>query len=69
MKPPTLETMDTPEPTAPATGPAQAVVLALTTEASEEKAEALARALLERRLVACVSLIDLLSARIRKAYL
>lgn len=33
-----------------------AVVLALTTEADEGKAEALARALLDRRLVACVSL-------------
>lgn len=32
------------------------MVLALTTEADEQKAEALARALLEQRLVACVSL-------------
>lgn len=32
------------------------VALALTTEASADQAEALARALLERRLVACVSL-------------
>ena len=39
------------KPTTPAT-----LVLAITTEASEANAEALARALLERRLVACVSL-------------
>lgn len=38
-------------PTTPTT-----LVLALTTEASEARAEALARTLLERRLVACVSL-------------
>lgn len=36
--------------------PDAAVVLALTTEADEQKAEALAKVLLERRLVACVSL-------------
>ncbi len=52
MKTLAMKTMDTTEPTTPATS----VVLALTTAASEEKAEALARALLERRLVACVSL-------------
>ncbi len=48
----TMESMDTTDPTAPATG----VVLALTTEADEEKAETLAHALLKRQLVACVSL-------------
>ena len=39
------------QPSAPTT-----LVLALTTEAGEANAEALARALLKRRLVACVSL-------------
>ncbi|MFO8239111.1 MAG: divalent-cation tolerance protein CutA [Prochlorococcaceae cyanobacterium] len=37
------------------------LVLVLTTEADQERAEALARALLERRLAACVSLQPLLS--------
>lgn len=41
--------------------PPAAVVLALTTEASAAQAEALAQALLERRLVACVSLQPLRS--------
>jgi periplasmic divalent cation tolerance protein len=39
----------------------QALVLVLTTEASREQAEALALALLERRLVACVSLLPVQS--------
>jgi len=42
-------------------GEEQALVLALTTEASREQAEALALALLERRLVACVSLLPVQS--------
>jgi periplasmic divalent cation tolerance protein len=37
------------------------LVLALTTEADQERAEALARALLERRLAACINLLPLLS--------
>ena len=41
--------------------PPKALILALTTEASAERAEALARTLLERRLVACVSLQPLRS--------
>jgi periplasmic divalent cation tolerance protein len=44
--------MPAPEPPAPET----TVVLVVTTEADEPRALALARALLERRLVACVSL-------------
>ncbi|MBM5800348.1 MAG: divalent-cation tolerance protein CutA [Cyanobacteria bacterium K_DeepCast_35m_m2_023] len=41
--------------------PAAAVIVAVTTEASPGQAEALARALLDRRLVACVSLRPLQS--------
>lgn len=44
-----------------ATEAEDSLVLALTTEASLERAEALARALLERGLVACVSLTPIVS--------
>ena len=40
----------------PASPPPAGPILALTTEADAERAEALARALLERRLAACVAL-------------
>lgn len=44
-----------------ATEAEDSLVLVLTTEASPERAEALARALLERGLVACVSLTPIVS--------
>lgn len=47
--------------TEPAGEGERALSLVLTTEASRERAEALAHALLERRLVACVSLLPVQS--------
>jgi periplasmic divalent cation tolerance protein len=52
--PPLMDLPDSPAP-APVAGPPP-LVLALTTEADEARAEALARHLLEQRLVACVGL-------------
>ena len=50
-----------PEPRADGCAGPASLVLALTTEADAERAQALARALVERRLVACVALTPLRS--------
>jgi periplasmic divalent cation tolerance protein len=58
--PPAMESVAS-SPMQPAAPPLSEVVLAITTEASLEKAEGLAQVLLQRQLVACVSLRPLRS--------